>query len=46
LQYNVPCVTTMTGAQALVEALTSRATQKEITVHALQELHAASASVS
>jgi len=24
LQYNVPCVTTMTGAQALVEALTSR----------------------
>jgi carbamoyl-phosphate synthase large subunit len=44
LQYNVPCVTTMTGAHALVEALASRAAGKEITVHALQELHAASAS--
>src|SRR6058998_2513108 len=39
LQYNVPCVTTMTGAHALVEALGSRANQKEIEVHALQELH-------
>jgi len=44
LQYNVPCVTTMTGAQALVEALTSRSTQKEIAVYALQDLHAVSAS--
>jgi carbamoyl-phosphate synthase large subunit len=44
LQYNVPCVTTMTGAHALVEALASRAAGNEITVHALQELHAASAS--
>jgi carbamoyl-phosphate synthase large subunit len=44
LQYNVPCVTTMTGAQALVEALTARATTKEITVQPLQELHAVSAS--
>jgi carbamoyl-phosphate synthase large subunit len=44
LQYNVPCVTTMTGAHALVEALASRAGGKEIVVHALQELHAASAS--
>src|SRR5437867_4157903 len=44
LQYNVPCVTTMTGAQALVEALGSRATQKEVAVHALQELHAVSLS--
>src|SRR6266699_2253054 len=43
LQYNVPCVTTMTGAHALVEALASRANQKEIEVHALQELHAVSA---
>src|SRR5438067_10597992 len=34
LQYNVPCVTTMTGAHALVEALGSRAKQKEIEVHA------------
>ena len=39
LQYNVPCVTTMTGAQALVEALSSRTTQKEIAVYALQDLH-------
>jgi len=43
LQYNVPCVTTMTGAQALVEALTSRIESKEISVHPLQELHAVSA---
>jgi len=45
LQYNVPCVTTMTGAQALVEALASRADDKEIGVNALQDLHAISASV-
>src|SRR6185503_8179639 len=44
LQYNVPCVTTMTGAQALVEALSSTATQTEIEVRALQDLHAVSAS--
>src|SRR5256884_9990701 len=43
LQYNVPCVTTMTGAQALGEALSSRATAKEIRVYPLQELHAKSA---
>jgi carbamoyl-phosphate synthase large subunit len=39
LQYNVPCVTTMTGAHALVDALASRATDQEFAVHALQELH-------
>ena len=44
LQYNVPCVTTMTGAQALVEALGSRSDLKDVAVHALQELHAVSAS--
>jgi carbamoyl-phosphate synthase large subunit len=44
LQYNVPCVTTMTGAQALVEALASRTPENEISVHPLQELHAVSAS--
>src|SRR6195256_1008654 len=44
LQYNVPCVTTMTGAQALVEALTSRTDGKEIAVYALQDLHAATVS--
>ena len=44
LQYNVPCVTTMTGAQALVEALASNGQHKEINVRALQELHAVTAS--
>jgi carbamoyl-phosphate synthase large subunit len=44
LQYNVPCVTTMTGAQALVEALGTRSSQKEIAVNALQELPAVGAS--
>ncbi|MDX6303129.1 MAG: carbamoyl-phosphate synthase large subunit [Blastocatellia bacterium] len=44
LQYNVPCVTTMTGAQALVEALASRASVKEVAVYALQDLHAVGAS--
>jgi carbamoyl-phosphate synthase large subunit len=43
LQYNVPCVTTMTGAHALVEALGSSAVRGDINVHALQELHAVSA---
>jgi hypothetical protein len=33
----------MTGAQALVEALASILEAKEISVHALQELHAVSA---
>src|ERR1043166_7315488 len=40
LQYNVPCVTTMTGAQALVEALSSRGDAKATSVYPLQELHA------
>jgi carbamoyl-phosphate synthase large subunit len=43
LQYNVPCVTTMTGAQALIEALASRGEGKPIAVNPLQELHAVSA---
>jgi carbamoyl-phosphate synthase large subunit len=43
LQYNVPCVTTMTGAQALVEALGSRVDSQAISVQALQELHAVGA---
>jgi carbamoyl-phosphate synthase large subunit len=41
LQYNVPCVTTMTGAQALVEAIASIRTNKTASVNSLQELHAA-----
>ncbi len=44
LQYDVPCVTTMTGAQALVEALASRMDGNSVTVYALQDLHAVSAS--
>ncbi len=39
LQHNVPCVTTMTGAQAVVEAIAARE-NAEISVISLQELHA------
>ncbi len=46
LQYSVPCVTTMTGAQALVEAITARETEGTINVHSLQELHAVTAAAS
>src|SRR5688572_1062262 len=42
LQYNVPCVTTMTGAQAIVEAITASGTD-EVVVRSLQEMHAATA---
>ena len=45
LQYDVPCVTTMTGAQAIVEAIAARATDGDVKVRSLQELHAVSASV-
>ncbi|MEP6819152.1 MAG: carbamoyl-phosphate synthase large subunit [bacterium] len=45
LQYNVPCVTTMTGAQAIVEAIGARAMDGAIKVRSLQELHAVSAAV-
>jgi carbamoyl-phosphate synthase large subunit len=40
LQYNVPCVTTMTGAQAIVEAISARENGGAIQVRSLQELHA------
>src|SRR5690348_4239040 len=40
LQYNVPCVTTMTGAQALVEAIAAAEVGSTPNVHSLQELHA------
>jgi carbamoyl-phosphate synthase large subunit len=43
LQYSVPCVTTMTGAQAIVEAIGARANDGEIKVRSLQELHSISA---
>jgi carbamoyl-phosphate synthase large subunit len=39
LQYNVPCVTTMTGAEALIEAIATRKTQEKIEVRSLQEIH-------
>ncbi|HEU4712236.1 MAG TPA: carbamoyl-phosphate synthase large subunit [Pyrinomonadaceae bacterium] len=39
LQYNVPCVTTMTGARALVEAITARGEHRTPNVRSLQELH-------
>ena len=45
LQYSVPCVTTMTGAQAIVEAIGARATDGAIKVRSLQELHAVCAAV-
>ena len=45
LQYNVPCVTTMTGAQAIVEAIGARGGNGAIKVRSLQELQALSASV-
>jgi carbamoyl-phosphate synthase large subunit len=40
LQYNVPCVTTMTGAQALVEAIAAAGASSTPSTHSLQELHA------
>ena len=40
LQYNVPCVTTMTGARALVEAIAAEESHATPNVRSLQELHA------
>jgi carbamoyl-phosphate synthase large subunit len=45
LQYYVPCVTTMTGAQAIVEAIAAGESGGDIKVRSLQELHAVSATV-
>ncbi len=39
LQFNVPCVTTMTGAEALIEAIATKKSQAKITVRSLQEIH-------
>jgi carbamoyl-phosphate synthase large subunit len=45
LQYNVPCVTTMTGAQAMIEAIGSRFQDgQQQKVYSLQELHAVTGS--
>jgi carbamoyl-phosphate synthase large subunit len=40
LQFNVPCVTTVTGAEALVEAIASKKSSDKVTVRSLQEVHA------
>ncbi len=45
LQYGVPCVTTMTGAQAMVEAIIACKRNSIISVSALQELHAVEVAV-
>jgi carbamoyl-phosphate synthase large subunit len=42
LQFNVPCVTTITGAEALVEAIATKKSQEKVTVRSLQEIHARS----
>ena len=39
LQHNVPCVTTMTGAQALVEAISAFGADVKLKPVSLQELH-------
>jgi carbamoyl-phosphate synthase large subunit len=39
LQFNVPCVTTITGAEALVEAIATKKSQKQTAVRSLQEIH-------
>ncbi len=39
LRHNVPCVTTITGAEALVEAIASRQTNEQFVVRSLQEIH-------
>jgi carbamoyl-phosphate synthase large subunit len=39
LQFNVPCVTTITGAEALVEAITAKKSSDTVTVRNLQEVH-------
>jgi len=43
LQFNVPCVTTMTGAEALIEAITAKSASGEMVVRSLQEIHTAKA---
>jgi carbamoyl-phosphate synthase large subunit len=45
LQYNVPCVTTMTGAQAIVEAIAAHGRGSETKIRSLQEMHAVSATM-
>ena len=39
LQYNVPTVTTMTGAEALIEAIATKMNEDGVKVRSLQEIH-------
>jgi carbamoyl-phosphate synthase large subunit len=39
LQFNVPTVTTMTGAEALIEAIATKKSQQKVAVRSLQEIH-------
>ncbi len=39
LQFNIPCVTTITGAEALVEAIGTKRSTRLVTVTSLQEIH-------
>jgi len=39
LQFNVPCVTTITGAEALIEAIATKKSQGKINVRSLQQIH-------
>jgi len=39
LQFNTPCVTTITGAEALIEAIGTKMSEKQVTVRSLQEIH-------
>ncbi len=39
LQFNVPTVTTMTGAEALIEAIATKKSQAKVIVRSLQEIH-------
>ena len=39
LQFNVPCVTTITGAEALIEAIATKKSQIAVVVRSLQEIH-------
>jgi carbamoyl-phosphate synthase large subunit len=39
LRYNVPCVTTITGAEALVEAIAAKQRDEKFVARSLQEIH-------
>ncbi|HEX8639102.1 MAG TPA: carbamoyl-phosphate synthase large subunit, partial [Pyrinomonadaceae bacterium] len=39
LQFGVPTVTTITGAEALIEAIATKKTQAKVVVRSLQEIH-------